>query len=104
LESRHSNACELARLRRSHHSVLTVDDDAPMRQAQLWITENVPKRDRLIVDDAMWVDLVRQGRDRRNVIWSYKVDTDEQVQNWAPHGWADYEWLVSKARARQQQW
>jgi hypothetical protein len=88
----------------SHHSVLTVDDDAPMRQAQLWITENVPKRDRLIVDDAIWVDLVRQGRDRRNVIWSYKVDTDEQVQNWAPHGWADYEWLVSKARARQQQW
>jgi hypothetical protein len=84
----------------SHHSVLTVDDDAPMRQAQLWITENVPKRDRLIVDDAMWVDLVRQGRDRRNVIWSYKVDTDEQVQNWAPHGWADYEWVVSTASMR----
>jgi hypothetical protein len=84
----------------SYHSVLTVDDDAPMRQAQQWITENVPKRDRLIVDDAMWVDLVRQGRDRRNVIWSYKVDTDEQVQNWAPHGWADYEWVVSTASMR----
>jgi hypothetical protein len=84
----------------SYHSVLTVDDDAPMRQAQLWITENVPKRDRLIVDDALWVDLVRQGRDRRNVIWSYKVDTDEQVQNWAPLGWADYEWVVSTASMR----
>jgi uncharacterized protein DUF4397 len=84
----------------SYHSVLTVDDDAPMRQAQLWITENVPKRDRLIVDDALWVDQVRQGRDRRNVIWSYKVDTDEQVQNWAPHGWADYQWVVSTASMR----
>jgi hypothetical protein len=84
----------------SFYRVLTVDDDAPMRQAQQWISQNVPKRDRLIVDDALWVDLVREGRDRRNVIWSYKVDTDEQVQKWAPHGWADYEWVVSTASMR----
>ena len=84
----------------SYHSVLVVDNDAPMRQAQQWISANVPKPDRLIVDDALWVDLVEDGRDRRNVIWSYKVDTDEQVQNWAPRGWADYEWVVSTASMR----
>lgn len=84
----------------SYRTVLAVDDDASMRQAQQWISQNVPKRDRLIVDDALWVDLVDDGRDRRNVIWSYKVDTDEQVQNWAPRGWADYEWVVSTASMR----
>ena len=58
------------------------------------------KADRLIVDDAFWVDLVRDGRDRRNVVWAYKVDTDEQVQDWAPDGWTDYEWVVSTASLR----
>ena len=60
----------------------------------------MPKTDRLIVDDAFWVDLVRDGRDRRNVVWAYKVDTDEQVQGWAPDGWTDYEWVVSTASLR----
>ncbi|MBY0285780.1 MAG: glycosyltransferase family 39 protein [Mycobacteriaceae bacterium] len=84
----------------SYHQVLTNNDDASLRQAQRWISENVPKKDRLIVDDALWVDLVRDGRARQNVIWSYKVDTDEQVQNWAPKGWADYDWVVSTASMR----
>ena len=84
----------------SYHTVLADDSDASLRQAQQWISQNVPKRDRLIVDDALWVDLVDDSRDRRNVIWSYKVDTDEQVQNWAPRGWADYEWVVSTPSMR----
>lgn len=84
----------------SHSTVLTADEDAPMRQAQQWITDNVPYHDRLIVDDAMWVDLVREGRDRHNVTWSYKVDTDEQVQSLAPEGWADYGWVVSTPSMR----
>jgi hypothetical protein len=84
----------------SYQAVLTQDGDAPMRQAQQWITQNVPKGDRMIVDDAMWVDMIRDGRDRQNVIWSYKVDTDEQVQAWSPHGWPDYEWVVSTASMR----
>lgn len=84
----------------SYRSVMVTDHDEPMRQAQQWITSNVPKPDRLIVDDAFWVDLVREGRDRRNVVWSYKVDTDEQVKNLAPDGWADYEWVVSTPSMR----
>ena len=84
----------------TYHGLLESDDDASMRQAQQWIEQNVPKTDRLIVDDAFWVDLIRDGRDRRNVVWAYKVDTDEQVQGWAPHGWTDYEWVVSTASLR----
>src|SRR5262245_14576268 len=71
-----------------------------MRQTLKWIEQNVPKTDRLIVDDAFWVDLVRDGRDRHAVVWAYKVDTDQQVQGWAPKGWADYDWVVSTASMR----
>ena len=84
----------------TYHGLMESDDDASMRQTLQWIEQNVPKSDRLIVDDAFWVDLIRDGRDRRNVVWAYKVDTDEQVQGWAPHGWTDYEWVVSTASLR----
>jgi hypothetical protein len=84
----------------TYHRLMESDDDAPMRQAQQWIQRNVPKTDRLIVDDAFWLDLIRDGRDRRNVVWAYKVDTDEQVQGWAPHGWTDYDWVVSTVSLR----
>lgn len=83
-----------------YRTSLLTDDDAPMAQAQQWVSDNVPKDDRLIVDDAIWVDLIRDGRERQNVIWSYKVDTDQQVQAWAPHGWADYGWVVSTPSMR----
>jgi hypothetical protein len=84
----------------TYHGVMASDDDASMRQTQQWIEQNVPKTDRLIVDDAFWLDLIRDGRDRRNVVWAYKVDTDEQVQGWAPRGWSDYQWVVSTASLR----
>ncbi len=84
----------------AHHGLLESDDDASMRQALQWIEQNVSKTDRLIVDDALWLDLIRDGRDRRNVVWAYKVDTDEQVQGWAPDGWTDYDWVVSRASLR----
>jgi hypothetical protein len=84
----------------TYHEVLQTDDDASMQQAQQWIARNVPKGDRLIVDDAIWVDLIRDGRARRDVVWAYKVDTDEQVRAWAPNGWVNYDWVVSTASSR----
>ncbi len=84
----------------AYRGLMTSDDDASMRQTLDWIRENVAKTDRLIVDDAFWVDLIRNGRDRHNVVWAYKVDTDEQVQDWAPGGWTDYHWVVSTASMR----
>jgi hypothetical protein len=43
------------------HDLMTVDQDRPFRQAEAWIAANVPHQARLLVDDAVWVDLVERG-------------------------------------------
>jgi Dolichyl-phosphate-mannose-protein mannosyltransferase len=84
----------------TYHGLMASNDDLSMRQTLKWIEQNVPKTDRLIVDDAFWVDLIRDGRNRHNVVWAYKVDTDDQVQGWAPKGWTDYDWVVATTNLR----
>jgi intracellular septation protein A len=74
---------------------LLADLDAPMRQAQQWVEENVQRDSTLVVDDAMWVDLVRAGFDREDVIWYYKVDTDPAVASTIPNGWQDVEYVIT---------
>ena len=71
------------------------DLDQPMRQAQEWVDANVAKDSRLIVDDAMWVDLVDDGFARDNVIWYYKLDTDPAVQAVSPNGWRDSDYVIT---------
>lgn len=71
------------------------DLDAPMRQAVTWIDTNVPKDNRLIVDDSLWLDLVRDGYPRNNVVWYYKLDTDPAVEALSPQGWRDFDYVVS---------
>ena len=41
--------------------LMTVDHDRPFRQTEAWIATNVPHTARLLVDDALWVDLVERG-------------------------------------------
>lgn len=74
---------------------LLADLDRPMRSAQTWIETNVQRDSTLVVDDAMWVDLVRSGFDRDNVIWYYKVDTDPAVTATLPNGWRDVDYVVT---------
>lgn len=74
---------------------LRADLDQPMADATAWIEQNVPRDSRLVVDDSMWVDLVRAGFDRDDVVWYYKVDTDPAVEELAPDGWTDYDYVVS---------
>jgi 4-amino-4-deoxy-L-arabinose transferase-like glycosyltransferase len=71
------------------------DLDAPLRGAEQWLEENATTDQRIIVDDAMWVDLVRAGWDRENVIWYYKLDTDPAVQADSPNGWRDADYVVT---------
>jgi hypothetical protein len=66
-----------------------------MANAQGWIEDHVPRSDRIITDDAIWVDLVEAGFEPDDVVWYYKVDTDPAVQDQAPDGWRDYDWLLS---------
>jgi len=75
--------------------LLLSDLDSASRDAQSWIADNVSRDSRLIIDDAMWVDLVETGFDRDNVIWFYKLDTDPAVQAQSPNGWRDADYIVT---------
>jgi intracellular septation protein A len=74
---------------------LLADLDQPMRQAEQWVETNVQRDSTIVVDDAMWVDLVRAGFDRDDVIWYYKVDTDPAVSATLPNGWQDVDYVVT---------
>jgi hypothetical protein len=74
--------------------------DADLTGVQSWLTENVPRDYRLVVDGALWVDLVEAGFPRENVVWFYKLDTDPAVQTLAPGGWRDYDYVVSTRSLR----
>ncbi|WP_267425414.1 MULTISPECIES: ArnT family glycosyltransferase [unclassified Curtobacterium] len=74
---------------------LITDLDKPMAQAENWIGDNVDKSSRMLVDDAMWVDLVDDGFARDNVVWYYKLDTDGAVQRQSPNGWKDSDYVVT---------
>lgn len=71
---------------------MTVDADAPMRAAAQWVQDNVDRSNTVVVDDSIWVDLVRAGFPERNVIWFYKLDLDPGVK--LPRGWRELEYLV----------
>jgi hypothetical protein len=80
--------------------LLLADLDQPLRQAQSWVVDNVPRDHRLLVDDAIWVDLVEAGFPREHVVWYYKPDTDPAVAALAPQGWRDYDYVVSTESLR----
>jgi hypothetical protein len=80
--------------------LMTADHDRPFRQAEAWIASNVPHKARLLVDDALWVDLVERGYPPGQVIWSYKLDTDRDIKGRYPRGWREFDYLVSTATLR----
>ncbi|WP_375489228.1 ArnT family glycosyltransferase [uncultured Jatrophihabitans sp.] len=73
---------------------LRSNPDAPVAASERWIEHNIPKTARMAVDDAYWVDLVRAGFPRQNVVWYYKIDTDPAVEKLSPAGWRDYSYVV----------
>ena len=74
---------------------LLADLDSPLRSAEGWAVANIPHSNRIIVDDAMWVDLVKSGWSRDNVVWYYKVDTDPAVKAKSPQGWKDSDYVIT---------
>jgi hypothetical protein len=83
------------------HAAVANDADRPLRDAEQWMEAHVPRKDRLLVDDAVWVDLVRAGFPRDHVVWHYKPDTDPEVSREAPDGWRSYGWLLVTETVRQ---
>jgi hypothetical protein len=85
---------------RGDRELMTADQDAPFRQADAWIADNVPREARLLVDDALWVDLVERGHPPGQVVWFYKLDTDQDVKGRYPRGWREFDYVVATATMR----
>jgi hypothetical protein len=72
--------------------------------ASSWIHHHIadPAHTRVVVDDAMWADLVNYGfQPGLGAIWFYKVDLDPAVARTLPHGWRDIDYVVSTSIIRQ---
>jgi hypothetical protein len=76
------------------------DEVSPVLEAEGWVEENVHHRARLLVDDTLYVDLVRAGFEPRfGVVWFYKLDfttnLDPSVARNLPGGWRAFDYVVS---------
>ncbi|GGW31451.1 hypothetical protein GCM10010503_03940 [Streptomyces lucensis JCM 4490] len=84
-------------------TALTADANKPYRQASHWLSTRVehPRDTRVLVDDALWLDLVHAGyRPGTGVIWFYKADLDPAVTRTMPHGWRDLDYVVASPTVR----
>ena len=80
--------------------LMMTDRDYPMTQAEQWIDTNVPRAVPILVDDSLWVDLVRSGRPPARVVWFFKLDNDPEIKARYPNGWRQFGYVVSTAGVR----
>jgi hypothetical protein len=59
--------------------------------ATAWVEAHVPKRDVVIVDDYLWLDLKRAGM---NPLWEQKTASDSESQGELPDGWRSVGYVV----------
>ncbi|MFF4748770.1 ArnT family glycosyltransferase [Streptomyces sp. NPDC002514] len=84
-------------------TAVTADANAPYRQASAWLSTEVddPADTRVLVDDALWLDLVHAGYEPGlGAIWFYKADLDPAVTKTMPHGWRDIDYVVASPTVR----
>ena len=74
---------------------LDASPDTRSRNAERWVEQHVPRHSPLLVDDTMWLDLVRDGFHQKDVVWYYKLDQDPGVGVDFPRGWRDFDYIVS---------
>jgi 4-amino-4-deoxy-L-arabinose transferase-like glycosyltransferase len=82
---------------------LTTNANAFYDAAAVYLRQAVPGRadTTMVVDDVLWLDLVRAGYPRDQVLWFYKVDLDPAVSAQLTHGWRDVDVIVSTPVIRQ---
>lgn len=86
-----------------NRTALTVDANAPYRQAAAWLGREVadPANTRVLLDDALWLDAVHHGFEPGlGAIWFYKADLDPAVTKTMPRGWQDIDYVVSSPTVR----
>ncbi|MFD9437435.1 ArnT family glycosyltransferase [Streptomyces sp. NPDC060006] len=84
-------------------TAVTTDANAPYQAASKWLATEVdnPEETRVLVDDALWLDLVHAGyRPGLGVIWFYKADLDPAVTKTMPRGWRDLDYVVASPTVR----
>jgi cellulose synthase/poly-beta-1,6-N-acetylglucosamine synthase-like glycosyltransferase len=94
---------------RADKGAMTVRLDGPERAAERWLVQHVDKEQRLIVTDDFWVYLVEHGFDSqrvrgglnsRTVVSFWPFDKDPAVRRLYPHGWRDFDYVVSTVGMR----
>ncbi|MFD9726774.1 ArnT family glycosyltransferase [Streptomyces sp. NPDC059072] len=93
----------LPRWYEGNRTALTVDANAPYRQAAAWLGREVPDpaHTRVLLDDALWLDAVHHGFEPgTGAIWFYKADLDPAVTRTMPRGWRDIDYVVSSPTVR----
>ncbi|PKT70054.1 glycosyltransferase [Streptomyces populi] len=84
-------------------TAVTADANAPYRAASAWLRTEVedPEDTRVLVDDALWLDLVHDGyRPGLGAIWFYKADLDPAVTKTMSRGWRDLDYVVASPTVR----
>lgn len=84
-------------------TAVTADANAPYQAASKWLATKVadPKDTRVLVDDALWLDLVHAGYEPGlGAIWFYKADLDPAVTKTMPRGWKDLDYVVASPTVR----
>jgi 4-amino-4-deoxy-L-arabinose transferase-like glycosyltransferase len=84
---------------------MTQNQVAPTAQAETWVEQHVPRSDRLLVDDTVWVDLVDHGFNRPyGVVWFYKLgyvnQLDPSVRRILGGGWRDFQYVIETPSMR----
>ena len=60
-------------------------------QATAWVERHLPKRDVVVVDDYLWLDLKRAGM---NPLWEQKMGSDAESQGELRDGWRSVNYVV----------
>ncbi len=84
-------------------TAVTADANAPYQAASKWLATEVadPADTRVLVDDALWLDLVHAGYEPGlGAIWFYKADLDPAVTKTMPGGWKDLDYVVASPTVR----
>ena len=81
------------------HRQMAADSVTATAQAEAWVEHHVPRTDRLLVDDTVWVDLVDHGFDKPyGVVWFYKLGSvnnlDPSVRRTLGGGWRDFQYVI----------
>ena len=60
-------------------------------RATAWVEAHVPRKDVVVVDDYLWLDLKRAGM---NPLWEQKMGSDAESQGVLPDGWRSVNYVV----------